>query len=159
MSACILNFPARLAVCRTFLVAEPDYLTIDGHGDQLYVTDWQLGYALGYAEPVAAVEQLYAKHAVELGGNSFLANLHQAEPDGRTRVRAFDLEGAMRLCKLARTPAAGLLYAHLGAMAIADFAVGVGSGAGPRAPVIPLSLCRLQRGFGKGSHETETFGR
>ncbi|WP_405118698.1 hypothetical protein [Pseudomonas leptonychotis] len=160
MSACILNFPSdRPAVCRAFMVAEPDYLTLDGHGDQQFVTDWQLGNALGYANPTAAVEQLFAKHAVELGWHSLLVNLHQSEHDGRTRVRVFDLEGAMRVCKLAKTPAAGLLYARLGAMAIADFAVDVGSGAGPRAPVIPLPLCRPLHRCGKGAYEAETLSR
>ncbi len=156
MSASVLKFPnVRPAVCRTFLVAEPDYLTIDGHGDQQYITDWQLGHALGYAAPADAVDQLFVKHAVELSWHSFLVNLRQAERDGRTRVRVFDLEGAMRVCKLARTPAAGMLYAHLGAMAIADFAVDTGSEAGPRAPVIPFPLCKP----GKGGHVSEAFNR
>ncbi len=160
MSACILQFPCiRPAVCRAVFVAEPDYLTIDGYGEQQFVTDWQLGHALGYADPAAAVEQIFCKHAVELGWHSLLVDLHQSEHDGRTRARVFDLEGAMRVCKLAKTPAAGLLYARLGVMAIADFAVSVGSGAGPRAPVIPFPQRRPQRSCGKGFYESESFAQ
>lgn len=149
MSARILTFPAsRTAVCRSYLEAEPDYLTVDGYADQQYVTSWQLGHALGYANPSAAVDQLFKKHAAELSWHSLLVDLHQPEPDGCTRVRVFDLEGAMRVCKLARTPAAGLLFARFGAMAIADFAVDAGSGARFRALVIPFPP--RKRSCGKG---------
>ena len=129
----IIQFPSvRPAVNCIALAGEPEYVTVAEHGEQLFVTDRQLGLALGYVEPLAAIEQLFAKHSDELG--SFLIDLYQAEPEGRTRVRVFDLEGAMRICKLARTPAAAMLYARLGGRAIAEFVV---VDAGPKAQVLP----------------------
>lgn len=142
----VIQFPSvRPAVNCIGLAGEPEYVTVAEHGEQLFVTDRQLGLALGYVEPLVAIEQLYAKHRDELG--SFLIDLHQAEPEGRTRVRVFDLEGAMRICKLARTPAAGLLYARLGSRAIAEFIV---EDAGPKAQVIPFPQRKKPRKPGKG---------
>ncbi|NMY40906.1 hypothetical protein HBN76_06295 [Pseudomonas sp. WS 5013] len=142
----VIQFPSvRPAVNCIGLAGEPEYVTVAEHGEQLFVTDRQLGLALGYVEPLVAIEQLYAKHRDELG--SFLIDLHHAEPEGRTRVRVFDLEGAMRVCKLARTPAAGLLYARLGSRAIAEFVV---EDAGPKAQVIPFPQRKKPRKPGKG---------
>ena len=142
----VIQFPSvRPAVNCIGLPGEPEYVTVAEHGEQLFVTDRQLGLALGYVEPLVAIEQLYAKHRDELG--SFLIDLHQAEPEGRTRVRVFDLEGAMRICKLARTPAAGLLYARLGSRAIAEFIV---EDAGPKAQVIPFPQRKKPRKPRKG---------
>ncbi len=142
----VIQFPSvRPAVNCIGLAGEPEYVTVAEHGEQLFVTDRQLGLALGYVEPLVAIEQLYAKHRDELG--SFLIDLHQAEPEGRTRVRVFDLEGAMRICKLARTPAAGLLYARLGSRAIAEFIV---EDAGPKAQVIPFPQRKKPRKPRKG---------
>lgn len=130
----IIQFPSiRPAVNCIGLPGEPEYVTVVDYGEQLFVTDRQLGRALGYVDPLAAIEQLYAKHRDELV--SFLIDLHQAEPEGRTRVRVFDLEGAMRICKLARTPAAAMLYARLGGRAIAEFVV---VDFGPSAKVLPF---------------------
>ena len=140
----VIQFPSvRPAVNCIGLAGEPEYVTVAEHGEQLFVTDRQLGLALGYVEPLVAIEQLYAKHRDELG--SFLIDLHQAEPEGRTRVRVFDLEGAMRVCKLANTPAAGLLYARLGSRAIAEFIVP----SGPMAPVLPFPKPKKPRKSGK----------
>ena len=142
----VIQFPSvRPAVNCIGLAGEPEYVTVAEHGEQLFVTDRQLGLALGYVEPLVAIEQLYAKHRDELG--SFLIDLHQAEPEGRTRVRVFDLEGAMRICKLARTPAAGLLYARLGSRAIAEFIV---EDDGPKAQVIPFPQRKKPRKPRKG---------
>ncbi len=142
----VIQFPSvRPAVNCIGLAGEPEYVTVAEHGEQLFVTDRQLGLALGYVEPLVAIEQLYVKHRDELG--SFLIDLHQAEPEGRTRVRVFDLEGAMRICKLARTPAAGLLYARLGSRAIAEFIV---EDAGPKAQVIPFPQRKKPRKPRKG---------
>lgn len=141
----VIQFPSvRPAVNCIELPGEPEYVTVVEHGDLLFVTDRQLGKALGYVEPLVAIEQLLTKHRDELG--SFLIDLHQAEPEGRTRVRVFDLEGAMRVCKLARTPAAGLLYARLGARAIAEFVV---TDVGPRALVLPFPKRKKPRKAGK----------
>ena len=142
----IIQFPSvRPAVNCIELPGEPEYVTVAEHGEQLFVTDRQLGQALGYVEPLVAIEQLFAKHRDELG--SFLIDLHQAEPEGRTRVRVFDLEGAMRICKLARTPAAAMLYARLGGRAIAEFVV---DGAGPTAQVLPFPQRKKPRKPSKG---------
>lgn len=142
----IIQFPCiRPAVNCIALAGEPEYVTVVDYGEQLFVTDRQLGRALGYVEPLAAIEQLCAKHGDELG--SFLIDLHQAEPEGRTRVRVFDLEGAMRICKLARTPNAALLYARLGGRAIAEFVVG---DVGPKALVLPFPKRKKARKPGKG---------
>ncbi|WP_313118001.1 hypothetical protein [Ectopseudomonas guguanensis] len=142
----IIQFPSvRPAVNCIALAGEPEYVTVAEHGEQLFVTDRQLGLALGYVEPLAAIEQLFAKHSDELG--SFLIDLYQAEPEGRTRVRVFDLEGAMRICKLARTPAAAMLYARLGGRAIAEFVV---VDAGPKAQVLPFPKRKKARKPGKG---------
>ncbi|TRO41713.1 hypothetical protein EQ832_01475 [Pseudomonas sp. ALS1131] len=141
----IIQFPSvRPAVNCVELPGEPEYVTVAEHGEQLFVTDRQLGQALGYVEPLVAIEQLFAKHRDELG--SFLIDLHQAEPEGRTRVRVFDLEGAMRICKRARTPAAGLLYVRLGSRAIAEFVV---VDVGPRAQVLPFPQRKKPRKPGK----------
>lgn len=142
----IIQFPSvRPAVNCIALAGEPEYVTVVDYGEQLFVTDRQLGRALGYVEPLAAIEQLFAKHRDELG--SFLIDLYQAEPEGRTRVRVFDLEGAMRICKLARTPAAAMLYARLGGRAIAEFVV---VDAGPKAQVLPFPKRKKARKPGKG---------
>ena len=142
----IIQFPSvRPAVNCIALAGEPEYVTVAEHGEQLFVTDRQLGLALGYVEPLAAIEQLFAKHSDELG--SFLIDLYQAEPEGRTRVRVFDLEGAMRICKLARTPAAAMLYARLGGRAIAEIVV---VDAGPKAQVLPFPKRKKARKPGKG---------
>ncbi|USR38081.1 hypothetical protein L1F06_015530 [Ectopseudomonas hydrolytica] len=142
----IIQFPSiRPAVNCIALAGEPEYVTVVEYGEQLFVTDRQLGLALGYVEPLAAIEQLCAKNGDELG--SFLIDLHQAEPEGRTRVRVFDLEGAMRICKLARTPAAAMLYARLGGRAIAEFVV---VDAGPKAQVLPFPKRKKARKPGKG---------
>lgn len=144
----IIQFPSvRPAVNCIALVGEPEYVTVAEHGEQLFVTDRRLGEALGYVEPLAAIEQLFTKHHDELGWHSLLIDLHQAEPEGRTRVRVFDLEGAMRICKLARTPAAGLLYGRLGARAIAEFVV---EDVGPKAQVLPFPQRKKPRKPGKG---------
>lgn len=130
----VIQFPSvRPAVNCIALPGEPEYVTVAEHGEQLFVTDRRLGLALGYVDPVVAIEQLISKHRDDLG--SFLIDLNQAEPEGRTRVRVFDLEGAMRICKLARVPAAALLYARLGSRAIAEFVVG---DVGPLAQVLPF---------------------
>ena len=142
----IIQFPSvRPAVNCIALAGEPEYVTVAEHGEQLIVTDRQLGLALGYVDPLAAIEQRFAKHSDELG--SFLIDLYQAEPEGRTRVRVFDLEGAMRICKLARTPAAAMLYARLGGRAIAEFVV---VDAGPKAQVLPFPKRKKARKPGKG---------
>ena len=141
----VIQFPSvRPAVNCIELVGEPEYVTVAEHGDLLFVTDRQLGQALGYVEPLVAIEQLFAKYRDEMG--SFLIDLHQVEPEGRTRVRVFDLEAAMRICKLARTPAAGLLYARLGGRAIAEFVVGT---AGAMAQVLPFPQRKKPRKPGK----------
>ena len=62
-------------------------------------------------------------------------------------MRVFDLEGAMRICKLARTPAAAMLYALLGGRAIAEFLV---VDAGPKAQVLPFPKRKKARKPGKG---------
>ncbi|MBG0847947.1 hypothetical protein H3222_22375 [Pseudomonas chengduensis] len=146
----VIQFPSvRPAVNCIGLAGEPEYVTVAEHGEQLFVTDRQLGRALGYVDPLAAIEQLFAKHGDELGWHSFLIDLHQAEPEGRTRVRVFDLEGAMRVCKLANTPAAGLLYGRLGGRAIAEFVV---VAAGPTAQVLPFPKRKKPRKPSKDRH-------
>ena len=143
----IIQFPSvRPAVNCIVLPPEPEYVTVAEYGEQLFVTDRQLGQALGYVEPLEAIGKLLAKHRDEPG--SFLIDLHQAEPEGRTRVRVFDLEAAMRVCKHARTPAAGLLYARLGGRAIAEFVVG--DDAGPTAKVFQFPKRKKTRKQGKG---------
>mgnify|MGYP003690882989 CR=1 FL=1 len=142
----IIQFPSiRPAVSCIALAGEPEYVTVVEYGEQLFVTDRQLGRALGYVDPLAAIEQLFAKHRNDLG--SFLIDLGKPEPEGRTRVRVFSLEDAMRICKLARTPNAALLYARLGGRAIAEFVVG---DVGPKALVLPFPKRKKARKPGKG---------
>lgn len=142
----IIQFPSiRPAVNCIELPGEPEYVTVVEYGEQLFVTDRQLGRALGYVEPLAAIEQLCAKYRDDFG--SFLIDLGKPEPEGRTRVRVFSLEDAMRICKLARTPNAALLYAHLGGRAIAEFVVG---DVGPKAQVLPFPKRKKARKPGKG---------
>lgn len=144
----ILQFPSvRPAVNCIALAGEPEYVTVAEHGEQLFVTDRHLGKALGYVDPLVAIEQLFARHRAELGWHSFLIDLHQAEPEGRTRVRVFDLEGAMRICKLAKTPAAGLLYGRLAGRAVVEFVV---EDVGPKAQVLPFPKRKKPRKPGKG---------
>lgn len=61
-------------------------------------------------------------------------DLDKPERCGRRTVQVFDLEGAMRLCELARTPPSGMLYAKLASCAIAEFVVPDDSR--PKAPVL-----------------------
>lgn len=131
----IIQFPCvRLAVNCAVLSGEPEYVTVADRGEELFVTDRQLGTALGYCDPLAAIEKLFTKHQSELQWHSHLIDLYRAEPEGRTRVRVFDLEGAMRICRLAMTPASRLLYGRLGGRAIAEFVVP--ADVGPKAQVL-----------------------
>ncbi|MNM90460.1 hypothetical protein D3C81_1027220 [compost metagenome] len=135
MSAVILSFPAPFALASLSIRAkEPPLLYLAECGEQPFISDLELGLALGYAHPLVAVTRLYAQHFAELRFRSRVVDLYQPDAEGRISVCVFDLQGAMRLCELARTPAAGLLYARLGARAIAEFVVPTEPG--PKAQVL-----------------------
>lgn len=114
MSAVLLPFRNPLALARhapEWVVVE--YVTADGDDDKLLVIDSELGAVLGYADPLAAMAALYVAHAQAFTGHTGLIRLHQVEPSGREVVRVFDLEGAMRMCRLALTPQSVLVFGSL----------------------------------------------
>lgn len=113
MSAVLLPFHNPLALAKR----APDWVTVeftteDGD-DKLLVTDRELGTVLGYADPLGAMDALYEAHAQAFAAHSCMFRLHQAEPSGRELVRVFDLEGAMRMCRIAHTPQSALVFASL----------------------------------------------
>ncbi|MQT44452.1 hypothetical protein GHO45_26450 [Pseudomonas sp. FSL R10-0765] len=114
MSAVLLAFRNPLAVVRR--VSDKftlEFVTSADNPDELLVIDSALGEALGYADPLAAIEALYAAHSDEFVGDTGLLSLFKAEPSGRSVVRVFNLEGAMRVCRLALTPLAGKVFGNL----------------------------------------------
>ena len=136
---------SRPAVHPDAMAVEPAYITLADCGNQLFVMDADLGEALGFVDPLAAVQHLLTRYRADLERHVRLIELFEPASDGRKLVSAFDLEGAMWLCKLARTPSAGMVYARLGGRAIAEFVV-VDDEA-PRAQVIPFP--RRKRGGGR----------
>ncbi|MGO3028043.1 hypothetical protein [Pseudomonas helleri] len=114
MSAVLLSFRNPLALaCR-----ETDHINLEcvssaNNAEELLVIDAALGMALGYADPLAAVETLYAAHQDEFLGMTGEIELYKPEPNGRSIVRVFNLEGAMQMCKLALTPLAGRVFGTL----------------------------------------------
>lgn len=149
MSAVILPFMSPLAlVDRRAILPEPEYTNVDPYGEQLFVMDCELGKALGYANPIAAVEQLYHQHRRELLRGSLVIDLYHPDAEGRHQARVFDLEGAMRLCALARTPASAMLFARLSGQVAAEFAVQADDA--PKARVLPFPKPRKVRKPGKG---------
>lgn len=146
----VIQFPSeRPAVCRDVLNNGVECITLAGHGDQLFVTDRALGVALGYSEPADGIEWIVSQHVCELARYSFEVDLDEPDEDGRDRVWAFDLDGAMRICKYARTPSSALVYAWLAGRAIADFAVDMGSGRAP-ARVLPFPQRKPGEGLDHG---------
>ncbi len=135
----------RPAVKTETWATEPEYVTLTDSGSQLFVMDAVLGEALGFVDPLAAVQQLLTRYRTDLERHVRLVELFEPASDGRQLVHMFDLEGAMWLCKLARTPASGLLYARLSGRAVAEFVV-VDEDA-PRAVVIPFP--KRKRGGGR----------
>ena len=105
----VIQFPnKRPTVCRTELEGDLNCITVNGYGEQLFITDWQLGFALGYAAPLAGIEWVLKHYRIESKWCSFLVDLGEPEADGRTRVLVFDLDAAMHICKCARTPSSHL---------------------------------------------------
>ncbi|WP_236232534.1 hypothetical protein [Pseudomonas tohonis] len=149
MSAVIISFMSPLAlVDRRAILPEPEYTNVDPYGEQLFVMDCELGKALGYANPIEAVEQLCHRHSHELLSGSLVIDLYQPAADGRHQARVFDLESAMRVCALARTPASALLFARLSGQVAAEFAVQADDA--PKARVLPFPTSRKPRKKGKG---------
>lgn len=149
----IIQFPSvRPAVCRFELEDDLNCITIDGYGEQLFITDWQLGFALGYVDPLAGIEWVLKHYRIELKWCSLLVDLGEPEADGRTRVLVFDLDAAMRICKYARTPCSHFAYARMGFRAINDFALGAGASAGPGGKVLsfPKAKKKLAMRSSKG---------
>ena len=133
----VIQFPnKRPTVCRTELEGDLNCITVNGYGEQLFITDWQLGFALGYAAPLAGIEWVLKHYRIESKWCSFLVDLGEPEADGRTRVLVFDLDAAMHICKCARTPSSHFVYARIGFRAINDFALSAGTGAGPEGKVL-----------------------
>ena len=87
----------------------------DGEGLPI-LTDEVIGQALGYADPVAACECLYRRNVFELGGHSAEGVPSEPALGGRARVRVFYLQGALALCRLARTPASASVFGFLKAV-------------------------------------------
>lgn len=135
MSAVILPFryPFAVATAST-VVRDPSYVLVREFGERPFVMDRELGSLLGYADPLLAIGKLYAQNRAELHWRSVTIDLDKPERCGRRTVQVFDLEGAMRLCELARTPPSGMLYAKLASCAIAEFVVPDDSR--PKAPVL-----------------------
>ncbi|MCO7614102.1 hypothetical protein NJH83_28080 [Pseudomonas chlororaphis] len=114
MSAVLLSFRNPLALaCRETDDINLEYVTAADNAEELLVIDVALGMALGYADPLGAVEALYAAHQDEFIGQTGEIKLFKAEPSGRSVVRVFNLEGAMQICRLALTPLAGEVFGAL----------------------------------------------
>lgn len=146
----VIQFPSDRQVVSRFTLSDGvDCITLDGYGDQLFVTDRALGEALGYQLPYLAVQSLVSEHVCELFRHSHEVDLDVPDEDGRERVWAFDMDGAMRICKYARTPSAALVYSWLAYRDVADFAVEMGSGRAP-AKVLPFGLRKDGLGQGDG---------
>lgn len=77
------------------------------------ICDEVLGAALGFADPVAAIESLYDWYQEELIPHSLYGEVDPPHPSGRTWSRAFDLYGAMFICRMAHTPNAAEVFASL----------------------------------------------
>lgn len=146
----IVEFPIDRQVVSRFTLSDGvDCITLDDYGDQLFVTDRALGEALGYPLPSVAIEWIVSRHVCELARHALEVDLAKPGEDGRQRVWAFDLDGAMRICKYARTPSSPLVYAWLAGRAIADFAVDMGSGRAP-AKVLPFGQRKVMDSEGVG---------
>lgn len=146
----VIKFPSvRPAICSAITDVDLRWLVLTSEENKLFVTDHELGVALGYFEPSEGVQWVLSQHVCELARHSLEIELDEPDGEGRTIVWAFDLDGAMRVCKYARTPASHYVYARIGQLAIADFAVDMGSGAGPIAQVLPFPKCKKPRKAGK----------
>lgn len=148
----VIQFPSDRQVVSRFVLSDGvDCVTLDKYGDQLFITDRALGAALGYPLPAVAIEWIVSQHVVELFRHSHEVDLDVPDEDGRERVWAFDLDGAMRICKYARTPSSALVYSWIAYRAIAEFAVDMGSGRAP-ATVLPFGQHKAMdsEGIGQG---------
>lgn len=108
----VYAFKNPLAVVRTPFNHRRMVLAEDMHG-QAVITDEVLGEALGFADPAGAVEHLYYRHEQALKPHSLYGEVTPPHPSGRTWSWAFDLEGAMLLCRVARTANAAEVFASL----------------------------------------------
>ncbi|MDP3848105.1 MAG: hypothetical protein Q8R10_16950 [Pseudomonas sp.] len=114
MSAVLLAFRSPLTLARREpALVTVEYVSATEDSKKLLLIDRALGTALGYADPLAAMDALYSAHEEEFVGHSGMIQPHQPEPSGRDVVRVFDLEGAMRMCRLALTPLSGVVFGNI----------------------------------------------
>lgn len=113
MSAVLLSYCNPLAIRREHVQRDMAFVTIGNGGGEPVIMDTALGEALGYATPLLAIDALYAEHQDDLIGLTGVVELYQPDSIGRSIVRVFDLEGAMRLCRIALTPLANQVFAKL----------------------------------------------
>ena len=72
---------------------------------QVWLRDFQIGSALGYAQPAAFISRIYNKHADEFAPS--MTRLVRVKTNGGYQnVRVFSLRGAHLLAMFARTPVA-----------------------------------------------------
>lgn len=134
----IIQFPSDRQVVSCLAMSDNvDFITLADYGDQPFVTEHALGKALGYQQPSAAIERIVSEHVFELARHAHEVDLAEPDEEGRERVWAFDLDGAMRICKYSCTRNAAWIYSRLAFRAVAEFAVDMGSG---RAPAKVLSF-------------------
>lgn len=144
MSALVLRYRNELAVrsSQDIIPKEPEYISVSEEPEKVLVIETDLGFALGYVDSLGAIDTLYRRNRAELDWHSKLIDLYEPHADGRSVVRVFDLAGAMRLCELAKTPMAALLYNFLSKMAFGRMIEE--EARLPRAKVLPFPSVKTQ---------------
>lgn len=75
----------------------------DKPGDDIYMTRYQIGQALGYDNPQKAIDNIHQRHKERLDRFSVTLNLRGA--DGKTyRTTVYSAKGVYEICRYSRQP-------------------------------------------------------
>lgn len=102
MSAAILPFVHPLWIAQGGERLALTFTEVEGYSGS-FLLDTDLGKLLLFRDPLAAIAELWTRHRDVLRPHIVLVQRDTPDDHGRTRMIAFDLLGALALCRLALT--------------------------------------------------------